>query len=254
MRSSALFQQPKQPDQTQVPVLSGKEMLEQLAGENILFRVNYLYDNARAKRHIDAQVILQTLYHIGAELMNTGKAYSADVELPSVNPDEMDNKKCSPTSEQELFIHKLLMEKYHSMPASVVRNGRHSASNPLHALFVIRVGLDHIPPESIYLMFTALKIASHGMTMMPNKVSFPNGGEFLGDYAAVQILRGYILNHQNHYFNFLSRLDKAAVADDSNPFTSSYMCIANADATDQVNNILTEPVLRPTRLAPSLTM
>ena len=248
MRSSAapsLFQKKKQPDQARIPVMSAAEKANQLSGENILFRMNYIYDNARAKRHTDAQTILQTLYHIGAELINTGKAYSADVKLPTFNTDNIKPTPRSLPSKQEAEISDLLMSRYNKLPAYTHHNGRHSATNPFHALFVMRVALDHVEPESIYLMYTALNISSYDMTMMPNKISFPNGSEFLGDYATLQVLRGYILNHQNSHFGFLNEQDLLAVANTSNPFASSYISIANTDQAAQVDRILGESVLRP---------
>ena len=81
---------------------------------------------------------------------------------------------------------------------------------------------------------------------MKNKICFPNGSEFLGDYATLQVLRGYILNHQNSHFGFLSKHDLDAVTNVSNPFASGYISIASNDKTAQIDNILGESVLRPT--------
>ena len=225
-----------------IPVLSAKEKAEVLAGENIVFRIHYIYDNARAKRHIDAQVTLQTLYNIGAELINSGKAYSADVEVPTFDGEQ----KATNPSDNEKAMTALLMEKYRALPEYTLRNGRHTASNPLHALFIIRIALDHMTPESIYMMYTALKIHSMQMTMYPNCISFPNGSELLGDLAALQILRGYILNHDSHYFQFLSKQELEASVKNVDIFTASYMSIANKGETEQVDNILGGSVLRPT--------
>lgn len=254
MRSStpAMFQPPAKSYRDEwIPVLSAKEKAEVLAGENIVFRINYLYDNARAKRHIDAQVTLQTLYNMGAELINSGKAYSADVETPThESPSEMPKR-----TKNETKIKDTLMAQYDALPKYTVRNGRHSAPDPFHALFVIRVALDHLSPESIYLMFTSLKIHSKQMTLHPNVIQFPNGSGFLGDYAAIQILRGYILNHHQHYFKFIDNDELEAAVNNAGIFSSSYMCIANEDGNEQVDHILGGSVFRPVKqLTPQLKM
>lgn len=254
MRSSspAMFQPPaKQHKPSDIPVLSPAEKAEVLAGENIVFRMNYIYDNARAKPHADAQVALHTLYNIGAELINSGKAYSADVQIPTFES----SPKAAKLTEKEQKIKDLLMAKYDDLPAYTLRNGRHTAPNPFHALFVIRVALDHLSPESIYLMFTSLKIHSTQMTMHPNLIEFPNGSGFLGDYAAAQILRGYILNHHEHYFRFIDNGELNAAVKNAGIFTSSYMCIANEDGNEQVDHILGGSVFRPVKqLTPQLKM
>ena len=72
---------------TRIPALSAKEKASLIAGDNIMFRDSYIFDNARANRHIEAQTALMMLYQIGADLINSGTAYSttADISSPPSN-------------------------------------------------------------------------------------------------------------------------------------------------------------------------
>lgn len=226
---------------TRIPVLSAKEKASLVAGNNIMLRESYIFDNTRANRHIEAQTALMMLYQIGADLINKGTAYStnADISPPSNGRPRRNPAK----TEDQQNISDLLMEKYLSLPKHVVANGRHSASNPFPALFVIRVALDHMAPESVYLLYTSLKIHLRNLTIFPNVISFPNGSEFLGDYSILQILHGYITQNQHLYAGILTHLELKAAVDKSDPVIASYSCVADTYMKATVENILGGSIL-----------
>lgn len=225
-----------------IPVLSAEEKKALVSGNNIMLRESYIFDNSRANRHIEAQTALMMLYQIGAELINAGTAYSTTADISSPPNGKLPRRNTA-KSEGQKKISDLLMEKYRSLPKHEVTNGRHSASNPFQALFVIRVALDHMAPESVYLLYTSLKIHLRNMTIFPNVISFPNGSEFLGDYAVLQILHGYIAQNQHLYFNFLTELERKAAVDKSDPVIASYSCVASHDMKATVDNLLGGSIL-----------
>lgn len=241
-RPNLFKQKTTTPKTNLIPLLSREDQLALISGENLVLRTSYIFDNSRALRHIEAQVALKMLYQIGAELINNGTAYSTTADISPPSNARLPRRNTA-KSENQKKITNLLMEKYRSLPRHQVTNGSHAANNPFHALFVIRVALDHMAPESVYLLYTSLKIHLRNMTIYPNVIAFPNGSEFLGDYAILQILRGYIEQNHHHAFNFLTDLERKAAIDRSDPVIASYSCVANHAMNATVDDILGGSIL-----------
>ncbi len=182
----------------------------------------------------NANAVAQHLYCNGAALINSGKAYARELKK---------------STHQEITA--LLMTEYNNLPEYQAKNSRYTANNPFHALFVLRVALDHLEAEKIYLTFIKLKISYHNKRLYPVNMTFPNGSEMLGETATLQILRAYIMQHPDR-FKFLSRSDRAAVDDKPDVFMRSYSHIAGSsknseEGWDIVDRILSENAYRRER-------
>lgn len=213
MRSTRLFQ-PKmvvnlKPDQ-KIPTLSDAEKQALFSGETVNFRSGYLYSPERGERHLNAQVIVQALYHMGAILINTGKAYMPEAELCLIEESRIheitpDVSITAASREKQASLIKI----YNNLPLHVSRNGSHCAYNPFQALFVIKVALDHFPPEQTYQLYKSLNDQSSMMTCYPNIITIPNGSQFLDDHSSYQIMASYILHHLDDKFKFIPDAVKA---------------------------------------------
>lgn len=186
-----------------LPVLSEEEKAKLFSGETIQHCVSYFYSPERAKRHHNAQMVMHALYHLGAVLINTGAAYNPNSNLLLTNGSLLTNRlpedPSQPISTTENTQTSLLMQIYNNVPTYLAKNGSHYADNPLHAVFVIRVALDHIPAQSIYHCYQQLKEQARSMTLSTSQVKLPNGSQFLNDHAVYQLLGHYIINHPDKF-------------------------------------------------------
>lgn len=162
-----------------------------------------------------AHSVAQFLYKTGAVLINNGVAYAHDEPAA---PD--------------MRMRQTLLDEYNSLPAYHALNNVTVAENPFHALFVMRVGLDHIPAHTIYAIYINLKVRYHRARLDGISIEFPNGSDMLGAMATLQIMRAYILYHSAR-FNFLTTPERQQVADSSNVFNDapySYIIGSETDA------------------------
>ncbi len=204
-----------------IPILSQAQMMSLCSGNTVAFRMSYFYDINRANRHYDAQLFIQALYHTGATLLNNGLAYTSNTDLKLIDSNLLVNSPAQP-SQQDNALCARLIEQHNRLPNWTIRNGSHFASNPWQALFVIKIALDHLPPEEIYHWYEFFKNQSFQMTISLVPVTFANGGQFLGDHSAWQALRAYIISNMDAKFGFIPSEQKKKLLTANNSFDSSY--------------------------------
>lgn len=144
----------------------------------------------------DPTTALQQLHHLGALLINSGKAYSA-----LLMGDDLSSK---PVTPDELATHHKLMGIYNHLPniedAMTVTQGHpqlfaQKVNKILHALLVIRIALDHLPADKIYKLYEAFINQNQITPLASTLTSFADGSGFVGSHAAEQVLHRYIYNN-----------------------------------------------------------
>src|SRR3990167_2132253 len=138
-------------------------------------------------------------YHIGADLINQGLAYGSDNASQQV------------------------VQEYLNLPrfSAFFRDGFNIFNNPLLPLLVIKVALDHSIPEEIIKLFRLLKSNSKNDTADSSAMSFPNQCSMYNKTAFLQLLRAYILNH-NEKFSIIP--DNLADIDDPRNRNIASLC------------------------------
>lgn len=179
----------------------------------------------------DATCALQTLHHLGTMLINSGKAYS-DIK----NGEPLPN---SPQSDEQHNMKQRLLNIYNALPlendAMIIDKRVQTAEKILHALFVIRIALDHLPASELYQLYLAYnKQNTNGLKIFLH--SFADGSGLLGSFAAEQLLFRYICLNPNKFL-FISTEDYVEMLSSENSFTD-YFCIGGEDKKDAVNNIM----------------
>ena len=186
-----------------LPLISEASKSELFDPNTHMTKIAYLYDPKRGERHFNARVYLHGLYHTGAVLINKGLAYQDDPKVLKLASGEVIvDLSGEPMSDSERR-HQLLAY-YDNLEC--FKNTRRSATsiNPLHALFILKVALDHLSASAIFLSAKKLLGEASEMTFSPVSVVFPNGSYFADDHAAGVVLGHYILNNPARFTEFAS--------------------------------------------------
>jgi len=187
-----------------IPLLSDADKTVIFDPDNYMTRISYIYDPQRGQRHMDARLFLQGLYYTGAVLINKGLAYTQDPKVLSLTQENglVTDYSQEPTSDgnrrQQLLAYYQTLEPY--------KNTQRSATsiNPFHALFILKVALDHLPAHAIFKSAEKLIEDGWNMTYLPHAQTFPNGSCFPDDHAAQVILGQYVLSHPEKFAEFSS--------------------------------------------------
>lgn len=125
-----------------VPVLSYEQYKAIMAGETVNYKLSYLYDTSgeRAGRHLKAQVIGQSLYHVGAVITNS-----------------------SP----------LLLERYNSIENKLI--DIRGIKFDLRSLFLMSVALGSFDPEQVQKVHERVESVGGGMMTLGGSYQMPSG-------------------------------------------------------------------------------
>lgn len=185
----------------------------------------------------DPTAALQQLHHLGALLMNSGKAYSA-----LLMGDDISGK---PVTTDEQATHSKLISIYNDLPdikdGMTVTQGHpaqftQAVSKILHALLVIRIALDHLPAEKIYKLYEAFMRQNRKTPLASTLTSFADGSGFVGSYAAEQVLHRYICNNLMLFPSMpLSAVEDALRKEGK---FNELICIGGLSKREQINSYM----------------
>lgn len=158
----------------------------------------------------DATIWLHAVYHIGAVLMNKGQA---DGEFLGFNLDKniaellkFNGKKPESGEEEDRMdpaISKTdLLEQYFNVMPHYAKNGHHIAKNPLHAVFIIKIALDHFPPVTIYNCYKKISREMRDYSPSLNVVTLSDHSQLVSADAVTTILGAYIAQNLDYYDRF----------------------------------------------------
>ncbi len=185
----------------------------------------------------DPTTALQQLHHLGALLINSGKAYSALLTGDDIST--------QPVTEDEIATKNKLIGIYNAFPnikdGMIVEQGHptlftQSAQKIFHALLVLRVALDHLPAEKIYLLYEAFMNQNRVTRLTAILNSFADGSALLGSYAAEQVLHRYIVNN----LMLFTSIPLPAVEDvlKKESKHNQLLCLGGLSKREEINSIM----------------
>lgn len=149
--------------------------------------------------YISESAWLHAMYHIGAVLINKNQANGEHLDLDIVNNVEdlltfSGRKNQSPESPPSITKDDLIKLYFQARPVIAI-NGHHVSKNPLHAVFVIKVALDHIAPEKIYECYNYITEYTRGFSCSSTVITMSKHSQLVSCNAARDILRAYIVSN-----------------------------------------------------------
>lgn len=228
-------------DLKDLPLLSEESRKQLLDPETHRIRIGYLYDPERGLRHMNARVFLQALYYVGAVLINKGMAYSGDHRVMALTQGHGGADDLTEDGDINKERRQKLLAYYHNL--TPYQNSRCStiSKNPFHALFVLKVALDHLPATVMMEALEKLMSNEKGMTFMPFTTAFPDGSSFVDDHAAASVLGKYIQLNPQKFRQFKDRPGMALLAqvtpDDLSRFLSAYPVLGGNPEEAAINTM-----------------
>jgi hypothetical protein len=167
-----------------IPTLSVEERTEISTGRiRNMWHTFFGINSEKVQRHITADKLSHALYEIGATIANKEADLYEKRQLMNSEPQDQ----------------LLILERYHSIKKYVVSSGNDLFMNPLQALLLIVVALNHLPLE---LIDKLPDVDTASMTMGKLSVCFPNGSQFCSDQAIFEIIDIYNLVQKGEAFAF----------------------------------------------------
>lgn len=175
---------------------------------------------------------LQMLYNLGVKLINEGKIQNLDPkalyfrkknnqEIPRLDIGELSTNSFLLVSRNAAGIRDCLMKIYDELLQWQSKDG--SIKNPLQAMFILFVSLDHLPVINIK---HATKIFNEQLVDIKNatnEIVLPNGSEFTSSDVCFHLLNLYLFFRDARFLDREITSDKKAMANFKNEF--------NLDAT-----------------------
>jgi hypothetical protein len=142
--------------------------------------------------------LTKLLYNLGAILINKGYAYADPLELV-VNGNLINIFQLK--AKENLNQAGKLLQLYDNIPDYFYdpRNSSGQVENSSHALFVMRVALDHLPASFIYSLYSKLRPFELIIPFCGLTVQFPNGESVQTEHAIFWLLSQYILSNSSRF-------------------------------------------------------
>jgi hypothetical protein len=188
-----------------LPLLQPEAKAEIFDSETHLSPMSYLVKPATNTygydKHMTMYHFLKSLYHIGSILINNGLAYTR--ELPEIVRDgkliDISTNKVS-----YLAARDTLLNFYYKLPYCRIEDvhgydKKTYSVNPFHALFVLKVALDHLPAEFILAYYRLIEHRNFTCVAGVYCIGFPDDSQFTTDQPAYAILSHYILNNLDRF-------------------------------------------------------
>jgi hypothetical protein len=173
-----------------IPDFSLEERIEMIA--------KYKDWHGDSYHYIDEETWLHAMYHLGAVIINNNQADGDFLVLDIEN--EVENLllyagKSYRSDSQPKITRDDLIGRYSKVKAYVAFEDSHATKNPFHAVFVIKVALDHIAPEKIHHCYERLLEASFRKSSARHVLTMSTHSQLASSDAALCILKCYIVNN-----------------------------------------------------------
>lgn len=138
---------------------------------------------------------LHVMYHIGAVLINNNQTNGELLDLDILNNVGnllLFSGKTNKSKAVPLVTKDDLITRYYQVTPLTALNGHHVIQNPLHAVFVIKIALDHCAPEMIHQCYKKILKQSIGQSISSSVVTLSDHSQLMSTNSALDILRAYI--------------------------------------------------------------